>query len=300
MKDKPLVSILINNYNYDQFLEEAIGSALGQDYPHTEVVVVDDGSTDSSRQIIAGYNSQVVPVLKQNGGQASAFNAGFAASQGDIICLLDSDDIFVPDKVTKIVNAFGSDQEIGWCFHRLRLVNAYTGEFVRLSRRESPSRMYDFRSDIKKGHFSFIAPATSGLCFKRSILQQILPMPESKEIKIMADRYVKLVSLVLSKGFFLDEQLTLQKIHGSNAFTAMCGKENVQARDKITTAFHMRAKLPELASFTNKLFASGLGIYWRTGAETKDKELINKYLASVSPLEKLEINLRAFYHCRKL
>lgn len=300
MKDKPLVSILINNYNYERFIVESIDSALSQDYPHTEVVVVDDGSTDNSRQIIASYNNRIVPVFKENGGQASAFNAGFAASKGEIICLLDSDDVFVPDKATKVVKVFSSDQEIGWCFHRLRLVNAYTGEFIRLSRRESPSRKYDFRSDIKKGGFSFIAPATSGLCFKRSILRQIFPMPESKEIKIMADRYVKLVALVLSKGFFLDEQLALQKIHGSNGFTAMCGKENVQARDKITTAFYMRAKLPELASFTNKLFASGLGIYWRTGAEAKDKELINEYLANVSPLEKLEINLRAFYHCRKL
>src|SRR5207248_11792671 len=86
---RPLVSILINNYNYGRFLRDAIDSALRQTYTNTEVIVVDDGSTDDSRQIIAGYGSRIVPVLKENGVQASAFNAGFAASKGQWICFLD-------------------------------------------------------------------------------------------------------------------------------------------------------------------------------------------------------------------
>lgn len=94
MKDRPLVSILINNHNYERFIGESIDSALNQDYPHTEVVVVDDGSTDNSRQIIASYNNRIVPVFKENGGQASPFNVGFAASKGETICLLNSDDVF--------------------------------------------------------------------------------------------------------------------------------------------------------------------------------------------------------------
>ena len=93
----PLVSILINNYNYAQYLSQAIDSALGQTYTNTEIIVVDDGSTDNSREIINSYGNQIISVLKENGGQASAINAGFAASKGDIICLLDADDIFLPD-----------------------------------------------------------------------------------------------------------------------------------------------------------------------------------------------------------
>ncbi len=75
---KPLVSILINNYNYGRFLSKAIDSALNQEYQNIEVIVVDDGSTDDSRKIIESYGERIKPVLKENGGQASAFNAGFS------------------------------------------------------------------------------------------------------------------------------------------------------------------------------------------------------------------------------
>src|ERR1019366_4357461 len=98
----PLVSILINNYNYGRFLRDAIDSALNQTYSNIEVIVVDDGSTDSSREIIATYEKRIIPVLKANGGQASAFNAGFAASKGDWVYLLDSDDLFNAKKVERV------------------------------------------------------------------------------------------------------------------------------------------------------------------------------------------------------
>src|SRR5713226_5859186 len=85
-------SIIVNNYNYGRFLKDAIDSALHQSYPGVEVIVVDDGSTDHSREIIASYGDRIIPVLKENGGQASAFNAGFSQSRGKVIFFLDSDD----------------------------------------------------------------------------------------------------------------------------------------------------------------------------------------------------------------
>src|SRR5262245_56700835 len=99
---EPLVSILINNYNYGRFLAAAVDIALSQRYPSTEVIVVDDGSTDDSRAIMASYGTRIRPVLKENGGQTSAFNAGVAASRGDILCFLDADDLFYPEKVDHI------------------------------------------------------------------------------------------------------------------------------------------------------------------------------------------------------
>ena len=90
--EPPLVSIVVNNYNYASYLAQAIESALGQTYPHTEVVVVDDGSTDGSWEIVASYGDRVRALRKVNGGQASAFNAGFEMSRGEIVWFVDSDD----------------------------------------------------------------------------------------------------------------------------------------------------------------------------------------------------------------
>ena len=83
-----LVSVIVNNYNYGSYLSEAIDSALNQTYPNVEVIVVDDGSTDNSREIIAGYGNRIVSILKENGGQGTCFNAGFERSSGDVVVFL--------------------------------------------------------------------------------------------------------------------------------------------------------------------------------------------------------------------
>src|SRR5258705_13856552 len=101
-----LASVIVNNYNYARFLREAIDSALDQTYRNTEVIVVDDGSTDGSREIIASYGDRIVPVLKQNGGQNSALNAGLSLSRGNVILFLDSDDVLLPTAVEAALEAF--------------------------------------------------------------------------------------------------------------------------------------------------------------------------------------------------
>src|SRR4029079_13012949 len=75
-RDVPLVSVIVNNFNYERYVGQAIESALGQTYPHVEVIVVDDGSQDASRTVIEGFGDRVIALLKENGGQGSAFNVG--------------------------------------------------------------------------------------------------------------------------------------------------------------------------------------------------------------------------------
>jgi glycosyltransferase involved in cell wall biosynthesis len=102
---RPLVSIIITNYNYGRFVGQAIHSALSQTYDRVECVVVDDGSTDESRDVIAGYPT-VVAIPKENGGQASAARAGLAASRGEILMFLDSDDFLHPEAAARVVDAW--------------------------------------------------------------------------------------------------------------------------------------------------------------------------------------------------
>ncbi|MCY7393171.1 MAG: glycosyltransferase, partial [Leptolyngbyaceae cyanobacterium CAN_BIN12] len=233
----PLVSILINNYNYGHFLAEAIDSALNQTYPNKEVVVVDDGSTDHSREIIADYGDAIVPVLKANGGQASAFNAGFAASRGEIICFLDADDLFRPHKVAAIVEALKNEQESAWCFHPLELVDFAKNPSAALESSHGDadiqSQSCDVRSAMRQGgkglRQKISLPATSGLCFTRTLLEQILPMPEAEGIAL-GDTYLQFTAIALAQGFVIDSKLAIQRLHASNLYTRNANRKAAAAR----------------------------------------------------------------------
>lgn len=293
MKDNPLISVIINNYNYGRFLREAINSALNQTYSHSEVIVVDDGSTDDSGEIIVSYGDKIIPVLKENGGQASAFNAGFAASRGDIICFLDADDTFIAEKVAVVVDVFRCYQDIGWCFHSLRLLDNNTNKSIKLRHKKVTSEC-DFRLHMKTNTLPQIPTATSGLCFTRSLLQLILPMPEA--IKITSDDYLKYAASALIKGFYLNKELAIQKIHGDNAYTLRDGKQQVKARVCILTAYWIQVKFPSLSKFAKSMFITGIATYWRTGGiAPESREVVDSYFSSFPPLERLKINTRSLY-----
>lgn len=294
MPYNPLVSIVIDNYNYGRFLASAIDSALNQNYRNIEVVVVDDGSTDNSRDIIASYKDRIIKVLKENGGQASAFNAGFKASKGDIICFLDSDDLFMPEKVSEIMKIFSEYEDIGWCFHRLKLLDENTGELIKFSK-EVASGKYDGRFYMKIGVFPgfLVRPATSATTFKRTILEQILPMNES--IRVTSDKYIKFTAIALSKGFFVNKPLSIQKIHGKNLYSLQNNKQ-LKNKTNLITAYAMREKFPQLVRFANNIFAKALVSCFDSEHEDREcKELIKSYSASLSKIEKLEIKLQSLF-----
>ena len=297
MSHTPLVSILINNYNYGHFLAEAIDSALNQTYSNIEVIVVDDGSTDDSRSIIANYQQKIIPILKENGGQATAFNQGFAASRGEIICFLDSDDLFEPQKITEIVEIFQQNPEIGWCFHPLN----YVGDQIDSQTLEiniGTEGIYDLRDSIKQGKLKGKLPfgtATSAICCKRELLEKLLPMPEA--IRITSDDYIKYLALGLTSGFVLLKELAIQRIHGNNAYTFKLDKTDLRINILCLTAFWMKTKFPQFEKFSNNMLALAIGLDWRYGSRTQENsQLIQDYIASTSIFSLIEIYLRATYY----
>jgi glycosyltransferase involved in cell wall biosynthesis len=299
-----VASILINNYNYGRFLAEAIDSALAaaDNCPGTEVVVVDDGSTDDSRDVIARYaaaDPRVVPVLKPNGGQASAFNAGFAASRGEFLLLLDSDDLCLPDRVAQVVDAFRSRPQIGWCFHRMRRMDpdgSVAASFHVCHGGES--REVDFRARMRRAVLPTFAPATSGLCFRRSLLGQILPMPEGESVSI-SDHYVKYLAVALAEGYCLEKPLGVMRVHGGNVYSHRTtdDKARLAGRINVNTAYWLRRRLPELTRYADKLMGIGLGTFARVGgAEPKCRRVVDEYKSECSPMRRALIALRAAYH----
>src|SRR5687767_10352197 len=88
----PLVSIVIPSYNHARYLERAIESALAQDYPHVELIVIDDGSTDGSAALLERYRSRCRVEVQENRGQAATMNRGWRMSRGEVLAYLSADD----------------------------------------------------------------------------------------------------------------------------------------------------------------------------------------------------------------
>jgi glycosyltransferase involved in cell wall biosynthesis len=289
-----LVSIIISSYNYDSFLEEAIDSTLSQNYPHKEIIVVDDGSTDDSRSIIQSYSDKIIPIFQKNAGQASAFNAGFLLSKGEIVCFLDADDAFLPEKLDEVVTVFEQNAEIGWCFHPLKLLEVGTNRIIPPSWVNPSPGNWDLRNSMKRGSLKFISPATSGTCFRRFCLSKILPMPE--EIRIVSDNYVKFLASAFFKGYFLNKELAIQKIHGSNAYTLRQDSFSLGANFALLTAYYMQQRHPNLQTFSDNLAASAIVMTFKVKEPKHNlQDLIQTYLESVGILRSSAIYCRVIF-----
>lgn len=223
-----LASIIIDNYNYGRFLRETIDSALAQTCPHVEVIVVDDGSTDDSREIVASYGKRVIPVFKENGGQASAFNAGFAASSGDVIFFLDSDDTLFPSAVENAVALFGEPGvvKVHW---PLRVVDEQGKDQDRLM---PPGNLPegDFRDVVLRGGpTSCGSSPTSGNAWSRKFLERVMPMPEDVAYyKTCADEFLYTLAPVFGRVRALPQAQGTYRIHGRNIYSARLFAEKLQ------------------------------------------------------------------------
>jgi glycosyltransferase involved in cell wall biosynthesis len=294
---RPLVTILINNYNYGSFLHEAIESALAQTYDNIEVVVVDDGSTDSSREVIAKYGNRIIPVMKNNGGQASAFNAGFVASKGDILCLLDADDLFLEEKVSCIVQIFDDNPRAGWCFDRVQEFDNKTGGRYPPTAKWRSGPWNERANIVAVGLPPNVPTATSGLSFRRSVLAIMLPMPEM--IRITSDGYLKLAAMGLDEGWMASQELSLQRIHGENAYTRkQGGNKSIMALTGVFIGVGLYERIPILRRLAITIFSRGLGMCWISGVSDPDyRRLVGSFLRRMALRTKVQILLKASYSC---
>lgn len=231
-----LVSIIINNYNYGRYLSEAIESALRQTYPYTEVIVVDDGSNDESRSVIDRFDGRIVAVLKENGGQASAFNAGFATSNGDIVIFLDADDILLPQIAGAVAMAFCHQPDAAKVMYRMAVVDAAgrpTG--VIKPAPHLPLLSGDLRHHVLAFPDDIPWLPTSGNAFSVTTLRQILPMPES-EYRILADFYLSHLTPLFGPVVGLPEIGAYYRVHGTNNYEV----ERIELTQVRRTIIHWR------------------------------------------------------------
>ena len=196
---KPFVSVIIDTYNHEAFIEQAVGSALDQDFParDREILVVDDGSTDRTPELLAKFGSQLRILTKSNGGQASAFNVAIPECQGEIIAFLDGDDWWASNKLSAVARAFSAEPSVGVVGHSITEVlidGTQRSELVR----DTPR----FRIDSVAGARAFRLRksflGTSRMAYRADVLRRIGPVPGA--LIIEADELIHTGRAIL-RGF---------------------------------------------------------------------------------------------------
>ncbi len=121
----PLISVIVPTWNRQSFIRAALDSIFAQTYPEErmQISVVNDGSTDATREILKGYGERIYCISQENKGIAGARNAGISRAKGYIITFLDSDDTYNAGRLDRVVDAFRKSPEAGMVFHPVELVD---------------------------------------------------------------------------------------------------------------------------------------------------------------------------------
>lgn len=212
-----LVSVIITNYNYGRFLGDAIDSVLAQTYRDLECLVVDDGSTDNSREVIAA-RPQVKAIFKQNGGQAQALKTGVEAARGEIVISLDSDDYLYPDACAEVAAVWKPGLS---CVH------------YRLSLNGDPALLWPAEPFLDSGHAAFLAangyypsPPMSGNAFARAYARELLARAEHLDGDGV-DAYLLYSAPFFGAMAYVDKALGVYRTHGGNV-SMTSGRKSVR------------------------------------------------------------------------
>jgi glycosyltransferase involved in cell wall biosynthesis len=211
-------TVLIDTFNHERFIERAITSVLEQDMPldDIEILVVDDGSTDRTPEIVRRFEPRIRLLRKANGGQASAFNLGFAQARGEIVATLDGDDWWTPEKLRRVLQTMEENPDVGIVGH---------GFYEEHSdgRPEGlilPGRSYrlDLSSRGNAKLFRHLAAffGTSRMTIRKWVLDQIFPLPE--ELTLEADEYMFTLAPAIASAIILNEPMCHYGLHSGNLY----------------------------------------------------------------------------------
>lgn len=223
MAERPAASVVVVNHDYADYLPAAIDSALAQTAPGVEVVVVDDGSTDGSRELIAAYGDRVTAVLTPNRGQTSAMAAGLEASRGEVVCFLDADDVLSAGALAATLPLF-DDPRVVKVHWPLAEIDAGGRSAGRLWPREPLPEGDLLERLLEEGPANCPFPPTSGNAFRRSFLDAVAPLPAlERECGVGsagADGYLSMFALAAGRVGRLTTPLGGYRVHGSNDYAA--------------------------------------------------------------------------------
>jgi len=210
----PRISVVITCFNYARYVASAIESAVSQSYPHKEVVVVNDGSTDASLQVIRRYAESITLINQVNQGPIPACNNGFAATAGDLVIFLDADDQLLPDALACVAAAWRPG--CAKVQYDLGIIGANGEELGR--------RFCNFDSDYddRRARASFQVtgtyrwPVSTGNAYARWFAEPLFPL----NIDYGPDGALNTVAPVYGDVVTIPRVLGLYRIHGANIWSS--------------------------------------------------------------------------------
>lgn len=206
----PKVSVVVLAHNYGRFLADAINSLLGQDYP-AELIVVDDGSTDNTREVTAPYLDRVRYIHQENQGVAGAANTGLAAATGELIAFHSADDVALPGKIRRQAEILASRPEVGLVYGDMAVtdasLNVITPSFW------ASQGIVPVRGDALER--ALVGPFVSGgtMMFRALYRDAFYPLPAWAQWE---DWWITVHVAALAEFEFFDEPLILYRQHGAN------------------------------------------------------------------------------------
>lgn len=222
----PLISVLIDTHNHESYIEQTILSAIEQDVSagDYEILAVDDGSTDSTPEIIRKFSSRVRLLRKANGGQASAFNAGVPECRGQFIAFLDGDDWFAPGKLATVTTTLERHPEaaaIGHGHYEFREKTETVTVYTPLSANFASLATLESARDAQGAWRSLLMGA---LTIRKDVVERVLPIPE--ELTFCADTPIQMAALAHG-AIVLREPLFYYRRHETNLYSNAAYSENV-------------------------------------------------------------------------
>lgn len=229
----PPLSVLIDTYNHERYIEQALVSVLEQDFPASEmeIVVVDDGSTDRTPDIVRKFAPRVRLLRKENGGQASAFNAGIPEVGGEVISFLDGDDWFAPGKLTAVMNALEQHPEAAAVGHGHFKVKITTGETFLHNPEEN--QLVNLESPKAAGQARLVLHflQMGALTVRKATALRALPIPE--RLTFCADTPITTVAMI-DGAYILNQPLFYYRQHSNNLFAARSDASQLQRRCRMS------------------------------------------------------------------
>lgn len=206
------LSVIIANHNYRDYVDAAIASALAVDWPDKEVIVVDDASTDDSRRVIKGFGNSIAAHFRPKSHQLGAHKFGFAQSRGDVVILLDADDMLEPEVMREVAEVWRPG--ISKVQYRMALIGASGAQFgtaiPQFPPKDDPERLR--RSYVRT--LDYTTPPGSGNAYARNFVKRAYAM--APPTMRWSDDVLVMLAPMLGDVLTIRKPLARYRIHGGN------------------------------------------------------------------------------------